>query len=361
MRFEFSEDQQELRQTVRGFLERHATPDVVRAAAEQGSGFAGSLWKRLVTEMELTSLAIDPALGGAGASFVEVGIALEELGRTLLPVPFLPTVVAAAALSEAADHHGAVPLLERIVAGAAATIALDAAHASATSRGGAITVSGTVPFVADGAHAEFALLATTLDNQPALLAVELAGPGAQLDAQPTLDQTRSLATLTLSSAPAACLTAPAAGAQAIARARDVLAVASAMESIGAAARCLELTLAYLHDRHQFGRPIGSFQALKHRCADLHVALEPARSTAYYATWTVTGAPDELAVVGPLAQLVAGDALLAISRESIQLHGGIGFTWEHDAHLFFKRAKSSELLCGGRRALRTLIGQRAGIV
>jgi alkylation response protein AidB-like acyl-CoA dehydrogenase len=150
------------------------------------------------------------------------------------------------------------------------------------------------------------------------------------------------------------------GPEAVARARDLFSVGVAVESVGAAARCLEETVAYLKERVQFGRPIGSFQALKHRCADLATELEAARSTAYYAAWAVDGAPDELGVVAPLAEAVAGAALLHVAAEGIQMHGGIGFTWEHDAHMYLKRAKANELLAGGYRRVRRQVAERAGI-
>ncbi|MGD0452974.1 MAG: acyl-CoA dehydrogenase family protein [Solirubrobacteraceae bacterium] len=361
MRFAFTEDQDELRRTVRGFLERHATATIVRAAAESGDGLADEAWARLVAEMELTSLAIGLERGGAGASFVEVGVALEELGRTLLPVPYLPTVVAAAAL-EHADSAAARSLLERIVAGAAATIALEEPGAGLLARGAGedLRVDGLVEHVLDGAHAELLLIAAELDGEPALLAVQAGADGVAVEPHTTLDQTRRQASVRLTGARAVRISSPGEGAALLDRARDVLAVALAVECVGAAARCLELTVSYLKERVQFGRPIGSFQALKHRCADLAVALESARSTAYYAMWAVDGAPEELPILAPLAQAVCVEAFALIAAETIQLHGGIGFTWEHDAHLYFKRAKATELLGGGTRAQRRLVGVRAGL-
>jgi alkylation response protein AidB-like acyl-CoA dehydrogenase len=361
MQFELSEDQQELQRTVRAFLERHATPGVVRAAAELEDGFAAAVWQRLIGEMELTSLAIAADHGGAGATFIEVGIALEELARTLLPVPFLPTVVAAAVIADSADADIAPSLLERIAGGEVATISVADGETQAAEIRGRITVRGVITHVPDGAHAQLCVLAAELDDQPTLLAVELDADGVAVRAQPTLDQTRRQATVRLDGAAASRLSGPGLGRHAQAHARDLLAVAYATESVGGAARCLELTVAYLGERVQFGRPIGSFQALRHRCADLLVTLEAATSAARYAAWVVDGAPDELPVVAPLAQLVCGDAFMEIAAETIQLHGGIGFTWEHDAHLFFKRAKSNELLRGRRHELRQLVADRAGIL
>ena len=361
MQFGLDDDQLELKHTVRAFLERHSTPAIVRRAAEHEDGFAASAWERLVGEMELTSLGIDSEHGGAGASFVEVGVALEELGRTLIPVPFLPTVVAAGAISDSPDGGVSGPLLERIAAGEIATVALSGPPPLATRVGDGITVRGSIDHVLDGDRAGVLVLWALLDGEPATLALELGTNGVEVSPVLTLDQTRRQATVMLADCPATALSSGPAGRGAYERARNVLAVAYAVEAVGTAARCLDLTVTYLRERVQFGRPIGSFQALKHRCADLYVSLEAARSAAYYAAWAVDGAPQELPVLGPLAQLVGIDALLQIAAEAIQLHGGIGFTWEHEAHLFFKRAKSTELLCGGRRELRRLVGEHAGIV
>ena len=211
--------------------------------------------------------------------------------------------------------------------------------------------------IVDGGTAELLVLAARRGDEPVLVAVEAAAPGVAVEPLATLDQTRRQATVRLDGAPATLL---ATGPEALARARDLHSVGIAIESVGAAARCLEETVAYLKERVQFGRPIGSFQALKHRCADLATELEAARSTAYYATWAVDGAPEELPVVAPLAEAVAGAALLHVAAEAIQMHGGIGFTWEHDAHMYLKRAKANELLAGGYRGVRRLVAERAGI-
>ncbi len=362
MDFSFSEDQRELRATVRAFLDRHATSATVRGAALDGDGFAREPWQRLVGEMELTGLAIEAELGGSGASFVEAGIALEELGRTLLPVPYLGTVVAAAALSGVEAGPGVAdpaPLLRAIAGGDVAAVALDAADDAPelSGEGDSARLEGTVAHVADADHADFLILRGTAGGEPVLAAVDLGADGVAVEPLPTLDQTRRQATVQLAGAPAARF----GGGTAAARARDLLAVAHAVEAVGSAERCLGITVEYLKERVQFGRPIGSFQALKHRCADLAAELEAARSTAYYAAWAVDGAPEELAELAPLARAVCGEALSHVAAESIQLHGGIGFTWEHDAHLYFKRAKASELLAGGFPAQRRLAAERAGIL
>jgi alkylation response protein AidB-like acyl-CoA dehydrogenase len=360
MRFALTEDQQELRAVVRAFLDRHAGSAQVRALIDAPER-AHEPWRRLTGELELTALAIPVEHGGAGASFVEVAVAIEELGRTLLPVPYLPTVAAAAAITDAhgasADDHergGAGALLERIASGATAAIAF---APGATSDGR--VVAGEADHVLGGDLAEILVVVAAIDGEPALLAVDAEGPAVSRTRLPTLDQARGQAHVAFGGAPAVVLTGPSDGARAVERATDVLRAALAVESIGAADRCLEMTVAYLKERRQFGRVLGSFQALRHRCADLAAELEGARSTAWYAAWAVDGAPAELPVVGPLAKAVCADAYLHVAAETIQLHGGIGFTWEHDAHLHLKRAKSTQLLLGDSRRLRRLAAERAG--
>ncbi len=351
MDFSFTEDQQELRATVRAFLARHATPGEVRAAALDGDGFARAAWERLTGEMELTALAVDAELGGAGAGFVEVAVVLEELGRTLLPTPYLPTVVLA--------HVAADPdLLARIVAGATVGVGIESGEPASGDRE---HVDGVADHVLEGAHADVLLLAVELDGESALVTLDARADGVEVEPRATLDHTRRQARVRCSRTPVLRLSARGEGERAVARARDVYCVALAAESVGAAARCLEMTVSYLKERVQFGRPIGSFQALKHRCADLATELEAARSTAYYAAWAVDGAPEELPVVAPLARAVCGEALLRVAAETIQLHGGIGFTWEHDAHLYFKRAKANGLLAGGFARHKRVAAERAGLL
>jgi alkylation response protein AidB-like acyl-CoA dehydrogenase len=353
MHFAFSEDQDELRAAVRALLERHAAPAHVRALLDDPAGHAPDTWRVLVEQMELTGLAVDEERGGTGASFVEVGIVLEELGRTLLPTPYLPTVVAAVVLRDG----GADELLARIVAGASAALAVAAGGAVPVARatGDGLEVDGVLDHVLHGDIAEVLVVPAQLDGGQVRVAVDAGAATVTREALPTLDQTRRQARVRLSGARAQRLAAP------VDRARDLLWVALAAESVGAARACLDLTVAYLKDRRQFDRPLSSFQALRHRCADLAAELEAATSTAYYAMWVVDGAPAELPVVAPLAKAVCSQAFLHMAAETIQLHGGIGFTWEHDAHLYFKRAKSTELLYGAPHELRRLVGERAGVI
>lgn len=367
MEFAFTEDQEELRAVVRAFLGQRARSEQVRA------GFARETWAQLIEQLELTAVALPEAVGGAGTTFVEAGVALEEAGRALLPAPYLPTVVGATALG------GAPELQERVAGGAVVALALDAqeplrpvaAARSATGRPvradaatpGAWLLDGSAAHVLDGALADLFVVAATVEGEdgPALFAVEAGAEGVTVTARPTLDQTRGQATVAFEHAAATRLSEPGAGAGAVKRLIDTLWVALAIESVGAADRCLRMTVDYLRERVQFGRVLGSFQALRHRSADLAAELEGARATAHYAAWAVDGAPEELCEIAPLANAVCTAMLLHVAGETIQLHGGIGFTWEHDAHLYFKRAKANELLYGTPRALRLVAAERAGLL
>jgi alkylation response protein AidB-like acyl-CoA dehydrogenase len=332
-------EQAALREVVRDFCGKHAGP--------------GS-WDRLTGELGLTGLAVPECYGGAGAGLAEVAVAVEETGRVLLPAPYLSTALAGAVLSEA----GAVPAAEFLPG--IASGALRAAFAL----GGPVTVSGgrltgVAHHVLDGAEAGLFIVRAG----DGLFAV----PAADAVVTPagTLDQTRSQATVALQDAPAL------AAGDAAERAEDLLRVMLAVESAGAAAHCLEVTVGYLKTRVQFGRPIGAFQALRHRCADLAVEVASARATAYAAVraaaapagsaaGSAAGSPAELPVLGPLAKRHCVDVFWHAAAEMIQLHGGIGFTWEHEAHRYLKRAKTSQLLHGTPAELRRLVSQRAGL-
>src|SRR5216683_2087138 len=344
MDFTFTEEQRELRRTVRSFLTSHSP--------------GTETWSQLVNQLGLTGLAVPERFGGAGASFVEVAVVLDEMGRCLYPAPYLPTVTAAAALAAATEPDLAGELLAAIAAkGAVATLAVaeerarwDPGNLTTTARetAGGLVIDGVKDFVLDGDDAEIILVAAGLGGDAALLAVAGDAPGLTRRRHPTLDQTRAQARLTFDSVPARLVSS---GPQATAHAISVVQVALAVESAGAAARCLDLTVDYLKTRVQFGRALGTFQALRHRCADLAVAVEAATATAYYAAWAAAQAPDELPVVAPLAKAYCSEAFLRVAAETIQLHGGIGFTWEHDAHRYFKRATTTALLFGSARELR----------
>jgi alkylation response protein AidB-like acyl-CoA dehydrogenase len=332
-----AEELHDLRAAVRGFLDQHAP---VRAQLSAD----GAVWKRLTDELGLTALPVREQAGGAGASFVELAVVLEETGRSLLRAPYLSAVVAATVLQEL----GVDDLLGSLADGSApAALALADAVACDGER-----LTGTVDQVVDGAEASVLLVAA----DDGLHVVQAGAEGVTVTALQPLDPTRSQARVELAQAPSRRVGDLAA----VSRAGDLLHVALACESVGAAERCLELSVGHLKTREQFGRPLGSFQALRHRVADLTVAVEGARSTAWYAARAAAGLSDDLDVAAPLACATAADAFRDVAGESIQLHGGIGFTWESDIHLYFKRAWTTALL-HDPRALRHLAAARAGVL
>jgi alkylation response protein AidB-like acyl-CoA dehydrogenase len=336
-------EQAALREAVRDFCRKHAGPQA---------------WARLTGELGLTGLAIPERHGGAGAGLAEVAVAVEETGRVLLPAPYLSTALAGAVLSEGdavLGGSGAAEFLPGIASGAlrAAFVlggSVAAGGGSLAAGGGRLT--GVAHHVLDGAEAGLFVVRASDGEQDALFAVRTADTVVRPAG--TLDQTRSQATVEFRDAPAV------AAGRAAERAEDLLRVMLAVESVGAAAHCLDVTVGYLKTRVQFGRPIGAFQALRHRCADLAVEVASARATGYAAVRAAAGSPAELPVLGPLAKRHCVDVFWHVAAEMIQLHGGIGFTWEHEAHRYLKRAKTSQLLHGNPAELRRLVSQRAGL-
>jgi alkylation response protein AidB-like acyl-CoA dehydrogenase len=348
MEFADTAQQAELRAMVRAFASRCATPEQVRAAMASPVGYDREIWERLSGELGLCALAVPERHRGAGAGPREVAVAVEELGRVLLPSPFLSTAAAVLALTRAAEDSDGAVAAERYLPGLAdgSVIGALALDADVTATDG--TVTGTARNVVDGAAAGL-LLVRCGDR---LLAVAAADARvARLD---TLDQTRHQAVAEFDRAPAL---AAGSAARAIALHRVLLAA----ECVAAAEHCLAATIDYLKIRRQFGRPIGSFQALQHRAADLAVAVTGARATAQAAVWTAATDPAGLAALAPLAALHCSRTFLQVAAEMIQLHGGIGFTWEHEAHLYFKRAKSTQLLLGPVSTLRAEIGRETGLL
>jgi alkylation response protein AidB-like acyl-CoA dehydrogenase len=352
MEFFDSPDQAALRSATSDFLAQHATSARVRAAMADPDGFDRATWKRLGEELGLMSLVVPEQFEGAGATLAEVAVVLEELGRVLLPSPYLSTVLVSLVLAEAASTAPelAAEFLPGLAAGA--VVGAFALTGDVLDSGGLLT--GVSRFVLDGAYADLFLVRAGQQ----LFAVRAADVTVQ--AVPTLDQTRGQATITFQNAPGVAL------GELADRAEDLMRMGLAVEATGSAREALERTVEYLKTRVQFGKPIGSFQALKHRCADLAVAVESARATALAAVGAAMGSAgsgpgDDFSVLAPMAKLHCARVLRQVSSEMIQLHGGIGFTWEHDTHLFFKRAKSTELLYGTPSQLRTLVGKRAGLL
>jgi alkylation response protein AidB-like acyl-CoA dehydrogenase len=369
--FGFSEEQEELRKAVRRFLEDKSPVSEVRRLMETTEGYDPAVWSQMADQLGLQSLAIPDEYGGAGFGYVELGIVFEEMGRSLLCAPYFSTVgLAAAALLSSGDEASMKTYLPGIAGGETiATLALtedsgrwdlEAVTCTARADGDRYRLDGHKMFVIDGHVADLVLVVARTEAGLSLLAVAGDADGLSRTALHTMDQTRKQARLEFSGTPARLVGADGAAAEGISRALDLAAVALAAEQVGGAQRVLEMSVEYAKTRIQFGRPIGSFQAIKHKCADMLLEVESAKSAAYYAEWAAAEGSDELPVVASLAKAYCSEAYFHAAAENIQIHGGIGFTWEHDAHLYFKRAKSSELVLGDPAYHRELLAQRIGI-
>ncbi|MEO5679996.1 MAG: acyl-CoA dehydrogenase family protein [Acidimicrobiales bacterium] len=371
MNFAFSEDQEELRAGVRRFLEQKSPEVEVRRLMATTEGYDPAVWAQMSEQLGLQAIAIPEALGGQGFGFVELGIIQEEMGRALLCAPFFSSVVLAAnLLLVSGDEAAQERYLPGIAAGEIiATVALteeagrwDEAGITleATLTTGGHTLTGAKTYVLDGHVADLILVPARTAAGVSVFAV--AGDAAGLTRTPlsTMDQTRKQARLELDGVPGVLVGAEGEGWPVLARTLDLAAVGLANEQVGGAQRVLEMSVQYAKDRIQFGRPIGSFQAIKHKCADMLLEVESAKSAAYYGSWCAQEGNDELPQVASMAKAYCSDAYFHAAAENIQIHGGIGFTWEHPAHLYFKRAKTTELLLGDPTYHRELLAQRIGI-
>jgi alkylation response protein AidB-like acyl-CoA dehydrogenase len=302
---------------------------------------------------------------------VELIVVLEEMGRSLLCAPYFATIALAAnAILTSGDDAAKKELLPGIATGdTIATLAFTEDNGrwdeggiatAATRAGDGWTLDGHKMFVLDGNVANLLVVAARTPAGLSLFAVEGDAPGLTRTPLATMDQTRKQARLELAGVPGRLIGADGGASAGLSRTLDLAAVALAAEQVGGAQRCLDMSVEYAKERVQFGRPIGSFQAIKHKCADMLLEVESAKSAAYYAGWAAAESSDELPVVASLAKAYCSDAYFHAAAENIQIHGGIGFTWEHDAHLYFKRAKSSELMLGDPSYHRELLAQRIGI-
>jgi alkylation response protein AidB-like acyl-CoA dehydrogenase len=371
MNFAFTEEQDELRSTIRAFLEAKSSESAVRELMETEAGYDEAVWGQMAEQMGLQGLHIPEEYGGSGFSYVELGIVLEEMGRRLLSAPFFSTVVLAAnALLQSGDDNAKKAHLPGIASGeTVATLAFTEPSGrwdesgitmEATKSGDGYTLSGTKSFVIDGHTASLLIVAARTAAGVSLFTVEGDASGITKTPLSTMDQTRKQAKLEFESTPATLLGEDGKGWSVLSTVLDLAAVGLAAEQVGGAQFVLEMAVQYAKDRVQFGRPIGSFQAIKHKCADMLLEVESAKSAAYYALWCAAEMNEELPSVASLAKAYCSEAYFHATAENIQIHGGIGFTWEHPAHLYFKRAKSSELLFGDPTYHRELLAQRIGI-
>jgi alkylation response protein AidB-like acyl-CoA dehydrogenase len=354
--FTFTDEQRQLRAAVKKFCAENFDEPTVRRLMESDPPFDAGVWTRLGTELGVLGLSVPEADGGVGGSLVDQAVAVEELGAALACGPVFGTVFLAipalVAASSGPVRDGLLPELVEgrrtaafAVADRAGAFDPSAVSVTASRSGEEWTLTGTVERVVDGGAADDLLVAADGPDGVALYAVDAAGEGVHRTTLVTLDQTRSQATIRLADAPARVVADPAEAQRVIEHALHVGSALLAIEQVGAAQHLLDLSVEYAKARLQFGRPIGSFQAVKHRLADLLVDLEHARSAAYHAVWALTDGSDDPALAASIAQATASAAFARVATDTIQVHGGIGFTWEHQAHLYFKRATTDAALLG----------------
>lgn len=356
MNFEFSEDQKQLRDQARRYLTEQSPPKAVRAVLEGTAPYDKALWKGLA-EMGFLGVAIPEEFGGAGAGHLELCVIAEEIGRALAPVPFASTIyLAAEAIMLAGSDAQKAKWLPKIASGEAiGTLALfegvgNPSHKAIKVSASQGAVSGTKTPVADGAIADFAIVAartgsTGREADIGLFIVELNGDGVTRKPLANLDQAHGQAEITFDRAKAEPLGAASEGWSILTRVLDRAAVLMAFEQVGGADRALEMGRDYALDRVAFGRPIGSFQAVKHILADMYVSATLARSNCYYGAWALSTDAGELPEAAATARISATQAFQHCSKNNIQVHGGMGFTWEFDCHLYYRRANVLALTLG----------------
>ncbi|SHH61076.1 acyl-CoA dehydrogenase family protein [Streptomyces sp. 3214.6] len=362
----------ELRAAVRDFMEAKSPEEAVRKLMESEPRFDAAVWAQAAHQLRLPGLTIPEEYGGDGFGLVELGVVMEEMGRALLCAPFFATVVLAAqALLASGDGEACARHLPGIADGRT-TATLAVAEDDGTWDPALITVralpggdggwklSGRKCFVVDGTTADLVLVVARTVAGPSLFAVDRSATGLSAEPLRTLDATRAMARLTFDTVPATLVGTDGAGGRIMARVLDVASVALAAEQSGGARRCLEMSAEYARTRHQFGRPIGSFQAVKHKCADLLVQVELAEASSREAARLAAEDAPDFPVAAVVAHACCSRAYMVAAMENIQVHGGIGFTWEHPAHLYFRRAKSSQLLFGGPAVYHERLLDRLGI-
>ena len=374
MDFLCTDEQLELRATVRDFLASKSAGQTVRGLMATPAGYDPAVWRQLSDQLGLVGLAVPEEYEGSGFGYVELGIVFEEMGRALLCAPYLSTVaLATEALLRCTDEAARKDLLPGLAAGTTiGTLALleqpgrwDEASVQTRARQSAAKGSGWVldggkRHVLDGHIADLIMVGARTPAGIGLFAVDGAAPGLRRVPIPTLDQTRKQARLEFSRTPARLIGDEADGWRVIRRVLHTAAILLAAEQVGGASRAVEMAAEYAGMRVQFGRPIGSFQAIKHMCADMLTEVEAARSAAYYGLWALAADSEDVPLAASLAKVYCSAAYAKIAGDLIQVHGGIGFTWEHPAHLYFKRAKTCEAMFGTPGYHRDLLALRLGL-
>lgn len=352
MYFEFDEDQEEFRASLRRLLGERAPMTRVREVASV-RGYDETTWQLLTRDMGVPGLHVPEDLGGGGFSFVETALVAQELGRALTPVPFIGTVGA----MEAIRRLGSAEQRERLVPGLAVgtvigalalpgnrDLEVDASTVRASGDGSAVRLTGRLDYVAFG-HVADLLVVPALGSggdTVGLYVVEASAAGVEIEARESLDLTRPLATVVLSDVTAQPLGSDREG---IERVVDVVRILLGNEAVGASQATLDMAVEYAKQRVQFNRPIGSFQAIKHKCADMAIAIDSAEATVMYASMCAADESAELRAAALMAKAQGSECLTLCASQNIQVHGGIGFTWEADPHLYFRRAKAIEPLFG----------------
>ena len=371
MNFGFSEEQEELRKMVKRFLDEKSPEVEVRRLMATSEGYDPAVWQQMAGELALQGLGIPEEYGGQGFGPVELYVVFEEMGAALFCSPYFSTVALAAnAVLRVGTDEDKMNYLPGIASGETiATLALtddagawDLTTTSTTAQAssGGFVVNGVRNYVTDGSLASIIFVPAITAKGLSMFAVKGEGEGVTREQLLTMDQTRKQSRIVFTNAPASLVGVEGAALGGLETTLQVAITALAAEQVGGAQRVLDNAVDYAKTRVQFGRPIGSFQAIKHKCADMLLDVESAKSAAYYAAWAAQELNDELPIAASLAKSFCSEAYFHCAAENIQIHGGIGFTWEHHAHLYFKRAKSSELLFGDPAYHRELLAQRLGI-
>jgi alkylation response protein AidB-like acyl-CoA dehydrogenase len=371
MNFGFSEEQEELRKMVRRFLEEKSPESEVRRLMATHEGYDPAVWAQMANELALQGLGIPEEYGGQGYGPVELYVVFEEMGAALLCSPYFSTVALAAnALLFVGTDEDKAAFLPGIASGETiATLAVtddaglwDLSTTSTTAQrsGDGFVLNGIRSYVTDGSTATLLLVPAMTEKGLSLFAVDGNAKGVTREALATMDQTRKQSRIAFEAVSAKLVGEEGGALAGLNETLQVAEAALAAEQVGGAQRVLDASVEYAKNRVQFGRPIGSFQAIKHKCADMLLDVESAKSAAYYAAWAAQERNEELPIAASLAKSFCSEAYFHCAAENIQIHGGIGFTWEHPAHLYFKRAKSSELFLGDPAYHRELLAQRLGI-
>ena len=348
MQIDFTEDQEQFREVVSRFMRDKSQPSTVRALMQTESGYDAGVWKQLSSEVGLTGTHFPESYGGFGFGPIELGVALEEMGRSLYCGPFFASaVMAGGALLIAASEDAKEALIPDIAAGSRiAALVLDDLDSPANvgKRIGAQNnyLTGTAELVVDAQNADVFVVVASEEDALGLYSLPADAPGISVSPVEALDATRKLAKVSFDQAPANRIgdVSP----EALDAIWDYICVALAHEMIGGAQQLLESTVDYTKIRYQFGRPIGSFQGLKHRCADLLVEVEFAKAATHHAAMCLEAGQGE-PYVGSMVKAMAAETYVSAAKEAVQMRGGIGFTWEEDTHLWYKRAKASEVFMG----------------